>query len=63
MFTYSFISMSELIEKISLVKSELTDQEVLEYIINTEYLLDGIDPLDMQQEGAVNDEKRSVFKS
>lgn len=39
--------MSELIENIRLVKPELTDKEVLDYIMNTDYILDGIDLLDM----------------
>lgn len=47
MFTYNFISMLELIENIRLIKSELTDKEVLDYIMNADYILDGIDPFDM----------------
>ena len=44
MFTYTLMPMSELIEKVRILKPELTDKEVLAYLINMNYVLDNTDP-------------------
>lgn len=41
------MSMSELIENVRILKPELTDNEVLDYFMNMDYILDGIDPFIM----------------